>query len=86
MLLATCCGTCPQAGCCSSGCWQSKAPHLAHGAVRLEEVGLEVCVEQAAGQALYGVIDGKHVNALAILDVRTLHTHMPRLIDASSVC
>jgi hypothetical protein len=42
---------------------------LADGAVRLEEVGLEVHVEEVAREALDRVGEGKNVNALAILDV-----------------
>jgi hypothetical protein len=46
--------------------------HLAHGAVGLQEVGLEVHIKQVARDALNGVIDGQHMDALAVLDVRAL--------------
>jgi len=45
---------------------------LAHGPVRLQEVGLQVDVEQVAGDALDGVLEGQHVDARAVLDVRAL--------------
>ena len=45
---------------------------LADGAVGLEEVGLEVGVEERAGDALDGVVDGEDVDALAVLDVGAL--------------
>lgn len=48
------------------------SPHLAHGPVRLQEVGLEVGVEQATRDALDRVVDRQHVHALAVLDVGAL--------------
>jgi hypothetical protein len=46
--------------------------HLAHGTIGLQEVGLQEHVEQVAGDALDGVVDGQHVDLLAILDIGTL--------------
>jgi hypothetical protein len=46
--------------------------HLADGAVCLQEVGLEERVEQVARHALDGVVDGQHVDALAVLHVSAL--------------
>ena len=51
------------------GCMQTD---LADGAVGLQEVGLQEGVKQVAGHALDGVVDGQHVDALAILDVSAL--------------
>lgn len=45
---------------------------LTDGAVRLQEVGLQEGVEQVAGHALDSVVDGQHVDALAVLDIRAL--------------
>ena len=42
---------------------------FAHGAVRLEEIGLEERLEEVARHALDGVIDGQYVDTLAVLDV-----------------
>ena len=42
---------------------------LLHGTVGLEEVGLEVDVEEVAGDALDGIVDGEDVDALAVRDV-----------------
>lgn len=44
---------------------------LVNGPIGLEEVRLEECLEQVAGQTLDGVVEGQHVDALAVLDVGT---------------
>mmetsp|Transcript_34560 Transcript_34560/g.55751 ORF Transcript_34560/g.55751 Transcript_34560/m.55751 type:complete len:456 (-) Transcript_34560:86-1453(-) len=61
---------------------------LAHGAVGLKEIGLEESLEKVASDTLNGIIDRKHVDALAILDVGArLHvdhvaqTHLEILAD-----
>jgi hypothetical protein len=46
--------------------------YLAHWAVCLQEVGLQVDIKQVASDTLNGVIDGQHVDTLAILDIRAL--------------
>lgn len=52
--------------------------HLAHGAVCLQEVGLKVGIKQVARDALNGVVNRQHVDALAILDVSALHRSAPK--------
>ena len=42
---------------------------LVDGSVRLEEVWLEVHLEPVAGETLHAVVDGEHVDPLAVLDV-----------------
>jgi hypothetical protein len=42
---------------------------LAEGAICLQEVGLQVDIEKASRQTLHRVVDGKHVDSLAILDI-----------------
>lgn len=49
--------------------------HLADGAIGLQEVGLEVSIEQVASDALNGVINGQHMDALAVLNVSALRAH-----------
>jgi hypothetical protein len=56
----------------SLSCLRPRKAHLAHGAVGLQEVGLEEGVEQVAGDALDGVVNGQHVHALAVLDISAL--------------
>lgn len=59
---------------------------LVDGPVRLQEVRLEECLEQVAGQSLDGVVKGQHVDALAVLDVRTgLDRDHVRQVDAQVV-
>lgn len=50
-----------------------RAAHLPDRSVGFQEVGLQEGVKEVAGQALDGVVDGQHMDALAILHVRTLH-------------
>lgn len=52
---------------------QPISSHLAHGPVRLQEVWLEVRIKQVAADALNGIIDWQHMDALAILDIGALH-------------
>jgi len=51
----------------SSSCDEGVA--LSHGAVGLEEVGLDEDVEEVSGQALNAVVKGQDVDPLAVLDV-----------------
>lgn len=46
--------------------------HLAHRPVGLEEVGFEEQIKQISGNPLNGVIEGKNMDPLAILDVSAL--------------
>ena len=48
-------------------------PHLADWPVGFQEVGLQEGVKQVASDALNGVIDGQHMDALAVLHIRALH-------------
>mmetsp|Transcript_57639 Transcript_57639/g.86952 ORF Transcript_57639/g.86952 Transcript_57639/m.86952 type:complete len:235 (+) Transcript_57639:1972-2676(+) len=49
---------------------------LANGAVGLEEVRLQEGLEKVSGHTLDGVIDGEHVDSLAVLDIRAgVHMH-----------
>mmetsp|Transcript_10965 Transcript_10965/g.22856 ORF Transcript_10965/g.22856 Transcript_10965/m.22856 type:complete len:215 (-) Transcript_10965:92-736(-) len=45
---------------------------LAYGTVRLQEIRFEVHVEQVAADTLDRVVEGQHVNTLAILDIGAL--------------
>ena len=56
-------------------CARVSLPHLAHGPVCLQEVGLEEGVKEVAGDALDGVVQGEHVDALAVLDISALKSH-----------
>lgn len=55
-----------------------RGSHLAYGAVGLQEVGLEEGIKEVAGDPLNAVVNGQHVDALAVLDVGALQ-------DAGSV-
>ncbi len=54
-------------------------PHLAHWPVRLQEVGLQEGIEQVASDALYGIVNGQHVDALAVLHVRALRQEQKKI-------
>jgi hypothetical protein len=60
---------------CVTGCMQTD---LADGAVGLQEVGLQEGVKQIAGHALDGVVDGQHMDALAVLDIGALQPRQQR--------
>ena len=47
-------------------------PYLAHWSVGLKEVGLEVDIEEVARHAFDGVVDGQHVDTLAVLYILRL--------------
>ena len=49
--------------------------HLSDGPVRIHEVWLQECIEQVASHPLDGVVDGQHMDALAIFDVGALQAH-----------
>lgn len=61
---------------------ESVEGYLAHWAVCLQEVWLQENIEEIARHSLNGVINGQHMDALAILDIRTLHPppHMTVLL------
>ena len=49
--------------------------HLPHWPVGVLEVWLQEGIEETASDALNSVINGEHMNALAILDICTLRHH-----------
>lgn len=51
---------------------ESRAAHLPDWSVGFQEVGLQEGIKEVASQALNGVINGQHMDALSILHIRTL--------------
>jgi hypothetical protein len=61
-----------------TGLGTQASTYLAHGPVCLQEVWLEEDVKQVACDAFNGVINGQHVDTLAILDVSALQDRAER--------
>ena len=57
--------------------------YLAYWPIGLHEVRLQVGVKQVACQALDGVIDGKDMNTLAVLDICALRKKRAQRLSIS---